>query len=151
LIGATDESFISSIIVGTNSQNQVRGEQFWALRPFLKNLEEYAQQQGHNAIYLERRENQYRDKNIERTRVIKPSELVKTVAAMYLFEPNRAARDFRAIRREYDALIFQDDHSVIPYHIACLANYKFEFLVRNQRVDRSRRIYKLYVLFTICF
>ena len=41
LIGSKDDQFVSSIIIGTNSQNPVREEQFWALRPFMKNLEEY--------------------------------------------------------------------------------------------------------------
>ena len=41
LIGTKDDDFISSIISGTNRQNAVREEQFWALRPFMKNFEEY--------------------------------------------------------------------------------------------------------------
>lgn len=43
LIGTKDDDFISSIIAGTNRQNPVREEQFWALRPFMKNFEEYCQ------------------------------------------------------------------------------------------------------------
>src|SRR5690606_22393080 len=41
LIGCSDTDFVSSVIIGTNRQNEVREDQFWALRPFMKDLEEY--------------------------------------------------------------------------------------------------------------
>jgi len=71
LIGSKDDQFVSSIIVGTNSQNSVREEQFWALRPFMKNLEEYCRSlEGDQKIFIERRDNQYRSSpKIERTRL----------------------------------------------------------------------------------
>ena len=36
LIGSKDSDFVSTIIVGTNKQNEVREDQFWALLPFMK-------------------------------------------------------------------------------------------------------------------
>lgn len=76
---------------------------------------------------------------------------MKAVAAMYLFQPHRAARDFHGIRAEFDKNIFQPDHNVIPYHLACYANYKFEFFIRNNRIDRSAKIFKYYILFALGF
>lgn len=150
LIGSKDTDFVSSIIVGTNKQNQVREDQFWALRPFMKNLEEYCKNQvGDLKLYIERRENQFRDEDIERTRIVKPSELMKTIAATFLFQPHRAARDYRGIRSEYEKKIFLDDHNVEIYHTAAYANYKFEFLVRNKKIRRSWRIYKFFTLFAL--
>jgi hypothetical protein len=150
LIGSTDPEFVSSIIVGTNKQNEVRDEQFWALLPFMKNLEEFSRAKPEDErIYIERRENQYRDTSIERTRVLKPADLMKAVAAMFLFQPNRAARDFRGIRAEFSGKIFQKDHSVELYHLAALASYWFDYFVRNKRIDRAKGIYKFYVLFLL--
>ena len=107
LIGSKDDDFVSSIIVGTNRQNVVRDEQFWALRPFLKSFEEYCRNlDPEKVIYFERRENQYRNQDIERTRIMQPSIAMKAMAACLLFQPQRAARDYRGILVEYEKSIF---------------------------------------------
>lgn len=150
LIGSHDQDFVSSIIVGTNKQNEVREDQFWALLPFMKDLEEYCAAQPDDArILIERRDNQYRGIAVERTRIIKPSDVMKAVAAMYFFQPHRAARDHRGIRKEFSDRIFQAKHNVELYHLAGLAFYKFDYLVRTGRVDRSNSIYKYYCLFSL--
>lgn len=95
----------------------------------------------------ERRENPYRKESIERTRIVKPSDLLKCVAATYLFQPNRAARDYRGIRKEFENEIFKQDHSAEPYYLACFASYKFDFMVRNKRVPKSWQLYKYYALY----
>lgn len=150
LIGSSDPDFVSSIIIGTNKQNEVREDQFWALLPFMKDLEVYCSaQEGDARILVERRDNQYRDLNVERTRIMKPSDLMKVAAAMFFFQPHRAARDHRGIRNEFSGRIFRENHSVELYHVAALALYKFDYLVRSGKVDRSRVIYKFYVLFSL--
>ena len=150
LIGSTHEEFVSSIIIGTNKQNEVKEEQFWALKPFMKNLDEYCKQQpSEDKIFLERRENQYREVSVERTRIVKPSDLLKCIVAMYLYYPNRAARNWRGISRDFEGEIFQTEHDVEPYHLACLANYKFDFMARNKRIDQSWKIYKFYSFYAL--
>lgn len=150
LIGSKDSDFVSSIIVGTNKQNEVREDQFWALLPFMKDLEEYcAAQDDETKILIERRDNQYRGVAVERTRIIRPSDLMKVAAAMFFFQPHRAARDHRGIRKEFSSKIFLSSHSVELYHLAVLALYKFDCLVRTGKVDRSRSIYKFYCLYSI--
>ena len=150
LIGSSDPDFVATIIVGTNTQNEVKEDQFWALTPFMKDLEEYCREQApEKRLFLERRENQYRSEAVERTRIFKPSELVKAVAAMFIFQPHRAARDYRGIRKEFGLKLFQSGHNVIPYHAAAYVNYKLDFLIRNKRVERSWGIYKFYVLYTL--
>jgi hypothetical protein len=150
LIGSKDIDFVSAIIVGTNKQNEVRDDQFWALRPFMKDLEEYCcSKEGEEKVLIERRDNQYRDISVERTRIIKSSDLMKAAAAMFLYLPNRAARDHRGIRQEFDDKIFLPTHSVELYHLAAFAFYKFDYLIRTSRVDRTNSIYKFYCLFAL--
>ena len=148
LIGSKDSDFVSTIIIGTNKQNEVKDDQFWALLPFMKDLEEYCRAQPDDKLILiERRENQYRDVKVERTRIVKPAELMKAIAATYLGRPNRAARDHRGVRREFKNKMFQPNHNVELYHLAAMCSYKFDFAVRNKRVGRSGNIYKFYALF----
>lgn len=150
LIVSDDADFISTVIVGTNRQNEVKEDQFWALTPFMKDLEEYCKEQiDDERIFIERRENQYRNEAVERTRICKPSELIKSIAAIYMYQPHRAARDYRGIRKEFGAQLFQSDHNVEIYHAAALASYKLDFAIRNKRVPHSWGIYKFYVLYTI--
>lgn len=150
LIGCSDTDFISSVIIGTNRQNEVREDQFWAMRPFMKDLEEYcASQSGDDRIFIERRDNQYRDILIERTRILRPSDLMKVAAAMFFYQPHRAARDHRGIRKEFSGRIFSEGHNVELYHVAALALYKFDYLVRTAKIDRSRVIFRFYALYAL--
>lgn len=147
LIGSKDDEFVSSIIVGTNRQNPVRDEQFWALRPFMKSFEEYCRSlDAEEIIYFERRDNQYRNQDIERTRVMQPSVLMKAVAACLLFQPQRAARDYRGILSEYEQMIFLDDQDVRIYHAVAYLYYRLEFLWRNQRIENGYKTFRYYIL-----
>ncbi|MCT7666698.1 AIPR family protein [Shinella kummerowiae] len=147
LIGSKDDEFVSSIIVGTNRQNPVRDEQFWALRPFMKSFEEYCRNlESEEIIYFERRDNQYRNQDIERTRVMQPSVLMKAVAAFLLFQPQRAARDYRGILSEYENVIFLDDQDVRIYHAVAYLYYRLEFLWRNQKIDNGNKTFRYYIL-----
>jgi hypothetical protein len=125
LIGSKDDDFVSSIIVGTNRQNPVRDEQFWALRPFMKSLEEYCRNlDQEEIILLERRDNQYRNQDIERTRIMQPSVLMKAVAACFLFQPQRAGRDYRGILSDYENKIFLEGQDVRIYHSVAYLYYR---------------------------
>jgi hypothetical protein len=147
LIGSRDDEFISSIIVGTNRQNPVKEEQFWALRPFLKSLEEYSRNvELEEVIFLERRENQYRGQSVERVRIIQPSALMKALAAAILYQPHRAARDYRGIVSEFESKLFHDDHDVRIYHAVSYLHYRLEFLFRNQKIDSSFKTFRYYIL-----
>jgi hypothetical protein len=147
LIGSKDDNFVSSIIVGTNRQNLVRDEQFWALRPFMKSFEEYCRNlDPEEVIYFERRDNQYRNQDIERTRIMQPSVVMKAVAACLLFQPQRAARDYRGMLSEYENAIFLDDHDVRIYHAVCYLYYRIEFLWRNQRIENRYKTFRYYIL-----
>src|SRR5690606_16831682 len=121
-----------------------------ALKPFVKDLEEFFRNQPpETMMLLERREFQYREEVVERTRIIKPRDLMKAVAGMFLFRPHRAARDYRGIRSEFEKQIFIEGHNVRPYHCAALASYKFDFAIRNQKVNKAWGIYKYYYMYTL--
>ncbi|WP_114393499.1 AIPR family protein [Oleisolibacter albus] len=150
LIGTKDDEFISSIIAGTNRQNSVREEQFWALRPFMKSFEEYCQSlDDDHRIFFERRENQFRGQKVEKARIIQPSTLMKAVAATLLNQPNRSARDYRGISAEYQSKLFLDDHDVRLYYAACYLYYRLDCLWRKQKLDNGLKLYRYYILAAI--
>ncbi len=150
LIGTKDDDFISSIIAGTNRQNAVREEQFWALRPFMKSFEEYCKSlDDEQRIFFERRENQFRGQKVEKARIMQPSTLMKAVAATLLNQPNRSARDYRGITAEYQDRLFLDEHDVRLYHAACYLHYRLDYLWRNQKLDNALKIYRFYFMAAI--
>ncbi len=56
---------------------------------------------------------------------------------MFIFQPHRAARDYRGIRKEFSEKIFRDEHSVVQYHVAAFASYKIDSAIRHKRVPRD--------------
>ncbi len=147
IIGSTKDDFINSIIIGTNQQNPVKNEQFWALSPYVKGLEEYFVQLSlDEVLYLERRENQYVATNVERTRIISTSVLMKSVTACILRNPHRASRDFKKAIEENREHIFKDSHDVRVYHAICFLYYRLDFMWRNQRINDVPKSYRYYIL-----
>lgn len=150
LIGSKEDNFVSSIIVGTNRQNSVREEQFWALRPFMKNFEEYCLSVGEeDRLYFERRDNQFRGQVIEKVRLVQPSSLMKTVTAALVDQPNRSSRDYRRIYEENRNTLFLDDHDVRVYYASSYLNYRLDFLWRNQRLNSDYKLYRYYLIYVL--
>jgi hypothetical protein len=113
----------------------------------MKSFEEYCRNlDPEEVIYFERRDNQYRNQDIERTRIMQPSVLMKAVAACLLFQPQRAARDYRGILSEYENTIFLDEHDIRIYHAICYLYYRLEFLWRNQRIENGYKTFRYYIL-----
>ncbi|WP_218777523.1 AIPR family protein [Acetobacter indonesiensis] len=150
LIGTIDDDFIASIIIGTNSQNQIKEEQFLALLPFVKNLEEYCHSvDDQYKIFIERRENQYQREEIERARIMQLPVLLKAISATLLGQPNRSARDYKKIYRENKAVIFKENSDVRIYHAIAYLYYRLEFLWRNQKINNSLKIFRFYILWAV--
>lgn len=150
LIGTNNDEFISSIIIGTNSQNQIKEEQFLALLPFVKNLEEYCQATDDQyKIFIERRENQYQREEIERARIMQLPVLMKAISATLLKQPNRSARDYKKIFKENAETILQEDSDVRLYHATAYLYYGLEFLWRNQKIDSGLKIFRFYLLWAV--
>jgi len=147
LIGSSDDDFTASIIIGTNSQNQIKEEQFLALRPFVKDLEEYANSvEEHLRIYIERREHQYHRESIERARIMPLAVLMKAASATLLKQPNKSARDYKRLFKENANSLFNERSDVQIYHAIAYIYYRLEFLWRNQRIDNSLKIFRFYLL-----
>jgi len=147
LIGTNNDDFISSIIVGTNSQNQIKSEQFIALLPFVKNLEEYCRSTDESIrLFIERRESQYQHETLERSRIISLPILMKAVSATILGQPNRSARDYKKLFKDNEKNLFTERSDVQIYHAIAYLYYKLEFLWRNTRIDASLKIYRFYIL-----
>jgi hypothetical protein len=152
LIGTQDEDIINAIIRATNRQTEVKEEQFFALQEFSKSLETYLQTFADPyKLYYERRTRQYHRLEIEKTRIVTPSSLIKAFAAMFLDEPHRTTRNYAALKAKVGTEIFAKGHRMEPYYLAAWALYKLEFFFRTGRLEAKFRPAKFHILQAVRF
>lgn len=132
LIETRDEGVIESIIHATNNQSPLKPEQLYALMTFSKKLEDYFQTfQMPHSLYYERRDGQYDRMGIEKTRIIVPANVIRAYAAMFLNEPHRTTRSYKALREKVGQEIYGENDRLEPYYAASYSLYRLEWLFRN--------------------
>lgn len=134
IIATEDDNIKNAIIKATNRQTLVSEDQLIALSEFPKKLEAYfPTHEGRHKLYYERRSRQYSGvAGIEKVRVTNMTTLVRAFASMFLKLPNRTTRNYRTLLKSVGTDIFNKDHRLEPYYVSAYANYRLEFLFRNQ-------------------
>jgi hypothetical protein len=116
LIATQDEEVIAAIIKATNRQTEVKEEQLLALSDFQKKIEAYfGSFELSKRLYYERRSRQFTAVSIEKTRIITPSNLIRAYASMFLDEPHRTTRNYKALLDRVGTAIFGATPEVSPH------------------------------------
>jgi hypothetical protein len=150
LIGTKSEDVTNTISKATNWQTAIKEEQLFALQQFPKNLETYfGTFKPSQRLYFERRSRQYEGQPIEKTRVVTYDTMIRTFAAIFLNEPHRTTRNFKAIKAKLGGEIFAKDQRMEPYYASALAWYRLEFLLRNSRLESKYRPAKFHILLAV--
>ena len=132
IICTADEAVTEAIITATNSQTEIPTGQFFALRPFSKKLEQYFKTfDVEKRLYYERRSNQY-DGLDYKSKIIVHDKLVRAVGAMFLGEPHRTTKNYRALEEQIGNTFFRQEDCMEPYYAAAFAAYKLEPLFKNK-------------------
>jgi hypothetical protein len=148
LIATQDEDVIAAIVKATNRQTEVREEQLIALSDFQKKLEAYFQAfPANQKLFYERRSRQYAAiAGVEKTRVVTMGSLIRAFAAIFLEEPHRTTRNYRALLEGLGKTIFAPDDRLEPYYFAAGAMYRLEFLFRNGSIDPKFKPARYHIL-----
>jgi hypothetical protein len=147
VIATDDEDITSSIIRATNSQTAVGEDQLLALSDFQKRLEAYFESfEAPRRLHYERRSRQYNGTQVEKTRIISPSALIRSYASMFLSEPHRATRNYNTVRERVGKEVFGVGQKLLPYYAAASAQYKLEFLFRNNVLDSKYKPARYHLL-----
>lgn len=150
LIGTTDEDVKKSIIKATNRQTEIKEHLFFALEEFPKKLEaHFGAYPLPQRLYFERRTRQYEHLEIEKTRVIGFDVMLKAFAAMFLNEPHRTTRNYKAIKDRLGKDVFARDHQLEPYYAAAAAYYRVDFMFRNRRLDSRYKVTRFHILMLV--
>lgn len=148
LIATRDESVISAVIKATNRQTEVKEEQLIALSDFQKKLEIFFQSFDESKrLYYERRSRQFNHMpGIEKTRIVTPANLIRAYASMFLEEPHRTTRTYRALLSAVGKDIFGASHRLEPYYAAASCLYRLEYLFRSSALDAKYKPARYHIL-----
>lgn len=144
IIVTEDEEVTKSVIIASNSQNDVDQDSFWALDPIHKKIEIYFESKKDDAaLFYERRPGQYNSVlNIEKVRVITKGNLLKNFASIFVEEPNQVGRYYKDLIPRIGKDIFNAHHDVNAYYTAAYVAFRLEWLFRAKKLDSSYKPFR---------
>lgn len=144
-IATEDEETKSSIIKATNSQTALKPEQLAALSSIQKAIEQYyATKISSNNfdLFYERRTEQFRDDNVQKTKIMTIPLQIKATSAMFLDLPDEVSGQYGKVERNTRGSLFQDkDFAFLnTYYVSGLAWYRVDRFIRtNDEGKKARR------------
>lgn len=144
LIATEDDETKNDIIIATNSQTPLRPEQLIALTPIQKAIEVfYSQKRDLNKfdLFYERRTEQYRDENIQKSKIINIPYQIKSASALYFDLPHEVSGQYGKVERNTKNLLFKENdlNYLNSYYVSGLAWYRGERFVTNSEMGKKYR------------
>jgi hypothetical protein len=152
LIETENDAVRDSVIKATNSQTDIKPEEFESLKTFHKNLETFfaTYKDDSKRLYYERRSRQYNnDSAIRRLVIVDIRTLIRCFASMFLDEPHTAGRYPGTLLKESGQRMFVDSHKYEPYYTSAYTYYRVEQSFRKQQIDKKYRKFKHYLIMII--
>lgn len=151
LIGTKNPEIKNKIIKATNRQTPISDEMLYALSELPKKLEQYfVTFLGNGKLYFERRPKQYsRDDSVEKIRVINLQTLVRSFASFYLLVPHQTTRNYKALLKANNEVIFNKNNVLEMYYLCCYGYYKLEKMFRKKTIDSKFKPARWHIL--MCF
>lgn len=148
VVKTQNEDVFAELVRATNSQTRIDENQFLALRPIIKRVEQYfnTYNDSESCLYFERRDRQYVGRDIPATRIYSVHYAAKCVASMFCNRPDLAARYPKKMYEELTDNMFGEGVKEAVFYASCLTMYRFNLLIANGNIDRSARRFKWHVL-----
>jgi len=156
-IATQDEDTKNAIIKGTNSQTSLKLAQIMALSSVQKAIElhyEIKNKEGKINLYYERRTNQYRDDDIQKTKIINIPTQIKCISAMYLNLPHEVSGQYGKVEKSTTGRIFREDEDLSYldcYYVSGLCWYKVSRFVQNNEIGRKYKRAKWHIMMLFKF
>jgi len=141
----------TEITVATNSQTEVKTEQFEALSIFQKRLELYfnAEKSGIR-LYYERRSQQYNSiPGIKRSQVISIPIQIKAFASIFLESPHLVSGYYGTIVNRFKGKIFAHDHKFSPYFVSALCYFRIEQFFRSGELSSEYKKARFHIMMMV--
>lgn len=129
------------IVTATNNQSAVDNEAFYALREKARLIQKFFDIQRNDdskeSLYFERRENEYRNKSIQTTKIYDIKELARCFISVFKLRPHDASRYVKKVLNTSD-IVFDDKDNECAYHCAAYICYKFNTLINGRKNDAPK-------------
>lgn len=152
IISSEDKEISKKIIVGNNSQTEVKREQLISLLDSQKYIEEYYNAQNkYEKLYYERRSKQYRNSgaSIPTGKVITISFQILAYISMIMGKPEKVRGYYGSIVEQFEKegqKVFSPDINPALYYICALASHKMADLFARNVIDRKYKKVKYHLL-----
>lgn len=133
----------------TNNQTEVEIEQLEALTEYQRDLEQYylAMSKGkNNALYYERRVNQYKKDRFNPLDIINIENQIKDFASMFNEKPYIVSGYYSKLLKELGKEIFDPTHRHIMYYTSALAYRRFIELFNEQQIDNRLWRFRYHII-----
>jgi len=151
LIASRDKDIRDKIIVGNNSQTEVKREQLVALLDTQKYIEDYYNAQNQfEKLYYERRSKQYRFDEVPPYKIITIPFQIKAFISMIMGEPHKVSGYYGSIVEQFDKngiKVFAPDTHPALYYTSALACYKMTEGFSTNLIPRKYKKVKYHLLF----
>lgn len=152
LISSQNKEIKDKVIVGNNSQTEVKREQLVALLDCQRFIEDYYNEQElYEKLYYERRSKQYLfDNTVPQNKVVTIASQIKAFVAMMMGEPDKVGGYYGRIVKEYNNVgkeIFSPKTEPCYYYTCALADYKMDELFSFKLINKKYKKIKFHVLY----
>lgn len=152
LIASEDKEIRDKIIVGNNSQTEVKREQLVSLLESQRYIEDYYNAQNkYEKLYYERRSKQYKndEAKVPLNKVITIPVQILSFVSMFMSAPDKVRGYYGSIVDEFEKngrKVFSADTNPAYYYTCALASYKMTEMFSNGILERKYKKIKFHVL-----
>ncbi|MEQ5284455.1 AIPR family protein [Providencia huaxiensis] len=140
-IESQDTDVAIEIVTATNNQSAIENESFYALKEKAKMIQKYFDlERGRDVregLYFERRENEYRNKNIQTTRIYDIKELARCFISAFKMKPHDASRYVKKVLNTSD-IVFNETDNEYAYYCSAYICYKYNTLINGRKHDAQK-------------
>jgi len=150
LVHTSDEKVKELITTATNSQTEIKPDQFASGRNFSRGLELYFKSfPDDRKLYYERRDGQY-DKGPEpKVRIVDAPTVLRSYASIFQEVPHMATRSYRSIRDQIGVTVFVDGQKYIAYYYASYAWFLLEKYFKDKTIEPKYKSARYHLLLAV--
>lgn len=151
IISSTNKEIRDKIIVGNNSQTEVKREQLVSLLDSQRRIEDYYNAQNkYEKLYYERRSKQYKFENVKipQGKIITIPFQIKAFVSMIIGEPHKVSGYYGSVVEQYEKTgnkLFSVETNPAFYYTSALASYKMNEAFHSW-IPRKYKQIKFHVL-----
>ena len=150
LIHTNDESIKGLITTATNSQTEIKPDQFASSRVFARQLEQFfGTYPEDNRLYYERRDGQYDRLAVPKVRIIDTPTVLRSFASIFMETPHTATKNYRSIRDQIGDTIFVESHKLVAYYYAAYSWFVLDGFYRSKAIPSDYKSARYHILMAV--